>query len=180
MQQDWSANAIRTWTPTQPGSGYQIGVWVRDSTMTSNIGTYVRSMPFTISGTAAALSALSVTGLSASRVSPQPVGTPIRFTASVSGGSSPYQYKWWLFDGTAWTMVRDWSTDPTYTWTPTQAGSAYQIGVWYGFDDDIQHRHWYVRSMSFAVSGSSLPAPSSSPSPRWAQIASAHSRSARP
>jgi large repetitive protein len=158
--QDWSANAVRTWTPTQAGSGYQIGVWVRDSTMTSNIGTYVRSMPFTISGKAAALSALSVTGLNANRVSPQPAGTPIRFTASVSGGSSPYQYKWWLFDGTAWTMVRNWSADATYTWTPTQAGSAYQIGVWVRDSTMTSNVGTYHRSMSFAVSGSSLPAPS--------------------
>jgi hypothetical protein len=52
------------------------------------------------------------------------------FTAAASGGSSPYEYKWWLFDGTTWTVVQSWSTAATWTWTPTAANAGYTISVW--------------------------------------------------
>ena len=45
---------------------------------------------------------LALTGLTSDRTSPQAAGTAITFKAVATGGRSPYQYKWWLFDGTTW------------------------------------------------------------------------------
>lgn len=73
---------------------------------------------------------LAVTSLTANRSTPQPAGTGITFTATVSGGVAPQQYKWWVYDGATWFVTRNWSTDSTWTWTPTTANSAYRIGVW--------------------------------------------------
>jgi hypothetical protein len=45
------------------------------------------------------------------------------------GGVTPYQYRWRVFDGTRWTVLRDWSTSNIYTWTPVVASPMYQIEV---------------------------------------------------
>ena len=54
----------------------------------------------------------------------------ITFTASASGGTAPYQFKWWLWNGTAWNIVQDWSASATFVWTPTVANSGYQVIAW--------------------------------------------------
>ena len=83
-------------------------------------------LSFTITGG----SALTVTNLTANLTAPQPVGASITFTATASGGTTPYQFKWWLWDGSAWRAVRDWGVANTFTWTPTVANSQYQVTVW--------------------------------------------------
>jgi hypothetical protein len=47
-----------------------------------------------------------------------------------SGGLTPYQYKWWVFDGIDWTVVQPWSTSNTFVWTPTTANAGYRVSVW--------------------------------------------------
>jgi hypothetical protein len=152
---DWSSYSTYTWTPTRAGTSYYIGVWVRDSTMTGDVGTYTRSMPFTISGTSSSPAPLALTSLGANRVSPSPVGTAITFTATASGGRSPYQFKWWLFNGTAWVVMREWSSLATLTWTPREAGNSYQIGVWVRDSTMSGNVGTYNRSMSFAITRTS-------------------------
>jgi hypothetical protein len=75
-------------------------------------------------------SSLQLTALTANKTAPQVAGTTITFTASATGGTAPYQYKWWLFDGTSWAVKQDWSSKNTFAWTPTKSNSAYQIRVW--------------------------------------------------
>jgi hypothetical protein len=97
--------------------------------MTTDIGTYNRSMPFAISGSGTVLP-LRITSLVSNLASPQRAGTRVTFTASATGGRPGYQYKWWVFDGTAWIVARDWSTSSTYTWTALPRGSNYFVAVW--------------------------------------------------
>ncbi|MEQ1757158.1 MAG: putative Ig domain-containing protein [Vicinamibacterales bacterium] len=73
---------------------------------------------------------LQLTGLTANKTAPQAAGTAITFTAAATGGSGPYSYKWWLFDGNGWSIVQQWSSANTFTWTPGSASSAYRVGVW--------------------------------------------------
>jgi hypothetical protein len=73
---------------------------------------------------------LTVTGLTSNRLSPQPAGTSIVFTAIASGGVKPYQFKWWIGNGTTSAVAKQWSTSNTFTWTPTSPGSSYAIRVW--------------------------------------------------
>ena len=42
----------------------------------------------------------------------------------------PYQYKWWLWNGSAWNVVQDWSTGATFVWTPAVANPSYQLIAW--------------------------------------------------
>jgi len=66
-----------------------------------------------------------VTGatLTPNKASPQAAGTTITWTASVSGGVSPYSYAWVLSPdgGRTWTLLTGWTTAATYAWTPTTA-----------------------------------------------------------
>lgn len=73
---------------------------------------------------------LTITGLTANRLSPQTVGTSIVFTAIASGGISPHQFKWWVDNGATSTIGQQWSTSNTFTWTPVSPSSTYVIRVW--------------------------------------------------
>jgi len=74
--------------------------------------------------------ALTVTNVVANLPSPQPPGTTITFSATATGGTAPYQYKWWISNGTTSTLGRDWSTSNTFAWTPSAPGPTYTITVW--------------------------------------------------
>jgi hypothetical protein len=75
-------------------------------------------------------SPLTVINLTANRASPQPAATTITFSATASGGTSPYQYKWWIITSTTQTVGRNWSTSSSFAWTPTVANPNYTIRVW--------------------------------------------------
>jgi hypothetical protein len=120
---DWSTSNNFTWTPTLKGN-YKIGVWAKSSgnSVDAPEGNAFRSIDFSVSG-------LAITNLVADKVSPQPGGSAINFTATTAGGLNPIQFKWWLFNGVFWTVVKDWSTSNVFIWTPTLKGN-YKIGVW--------------------------------------------------
>jgi hypothetical protein len=129
--QNWSTNDTMTWTPSTPNANYQIIVWARSASSTMDAAenaNATRTMAFPI--TAAASSPLTLTGLTANMPAPQPVGTPITFNATVSGGTAPHQFKWWVFDGKSWIAMQNWSTSNSWTWTPTSAGGNQRVAVW--------------------------------------------------
>jgi hypothetical protein len=70
-----------------------------------------------------------VQSVTANRTFPVMAGTAITWTANASGGATPLQYRFWRLDGGSWTLVRDYSTTKTYTWTPG-AGEVGQHQVW--------------------------------------------------
>src|SRR5439155_6827556 len=72
----------------------------------------------------------TVTGLSADRSAPQPPRTTVTSSATATGGTPPYQYKWYVGDGTGWSVAQNWSTSSTYAWTPTTANVNYRLEVW--------------------------------------------------
>src|SRR5207237_3863065 len=79
--------------------------------------------------TITAAGGLTFSATTADKASPQAAGTTITFIANPSGGTAPYQYKWWLKSGSTWSMVKDWSSSATYAWTPGTANS-YVVEVW--------------------------------------------------
>lgn len=82
------------------------------------------AMPF---ATQAPVSTL--TGLTADPSPGLPV-TTVTFTATAAGGTAPYQFKWWLWDGAVWTVLVDWSSGNTFAWTPSAPNANYTVGVW--------------------------------------------------
>src|SRR6185503_18863840 len=128
--QNWSAGNAYTWTPSVANSAFRVAVWVRNSGSTADNYDNPQSngsVAFPVNPTTPPL---SVTGLTANLTAPQPVGTPVTFAASVSGGSAPQQFKWMLYDGSNTSVVQAWSTSNTWTWTPTTPNAAYQVTVW--------------------------------------------------
>ena len=131
----WTSSATFAWTPATGNAAYRIGVWVRSAG--SSVDSYENGAVGTVAFPIAAAGggggggqALQLTGLSANVASPQPAGTTVTFMATATGGTGPYQYKWWVFDGTDYRPVQDWTTSATYAWTPTTGNAAYRIGVW--------------------------------------------------
>jgi hypothetical protein len=72
---------------------------------------------------------LTLTGLTADS-GPGLPATTVTFTATAAGGMAPYQFKWWLWDGTTWTVLEDWSTGNSFAWTPSTPNPNYAVGVW--------------------------------------------------
>jgi len=72
---------------------------------------------------------LTLTALTANKSAPQAPGTTITFTATATGGTPPYQYKWWVYNGT-WQIAQTWAASNTFAWTPGTANSGYLVGVW--------------------------------------------------
>ena len=64
----------------------------------------------------------TLTSFTADKVSGQPIGTTINFTATADTGSDTL-YKFYVYDGSSWKSAQDYSTKNTFTWTPTTAGS---------------------------------------------------------
>ena len=81
-------------------------------------------------GTSTSSGPFSITSLTSNRTSPQAPGTLITFTAAASGGRSPYQFKWLVYDGRTWTVVRNWSSSNTFTWSTPAREGAYRVGIW--------------------------------------------------
>jgi hypothetical protein len=125
--QNWSTSATFTWRPTSPGS-YLVAVWGRNNGVTADASQAMAQVAYTITN-APAPQALAITSLTSSVASPQTSGTTVTFTAAATGGQAPYQFKWWVHDGAAWTVAQNWSASATLTWRPTTAGS-YLVAVW--------------------------------------------------
>ena len=158
MLQNWSASNTYTWTPSAANSAYRIGVWVRSAGNTADAYDNPQSngsVAFAINPAPAA-APLTLTSLTANLAAPQPVGATITFTATASGGTAPYQFKWFVFDGKSWIVMQDWSTSNTFTWTPTAAGPKTRIGVWVrsaGSTADAYDNPAANGSIEFAISG---------------------------
>lgn len=128
LLRDWSTTNTYAWRPATANANYRVRVWVRNNGNTVDAPQNTNAageMAFPVN----ASTALSLSNLTSNVASPQAPGTSITWTATATGGSSPYQYKFRVNVGGVWTTARTWSTTNTFTWTPTTAGS-YQVEVW--------------------------------------------------
>jgi len=169
MVRDWAVGTSYTWTPTVASANYQVGVWVRDATMTSDVNSYTRSMAFVISGGSSTpppppppptvTTPVTLQGLTTNLPSPQAPGTAVTFSASVTGGTTPYSTKWWVFNGVSWTLARDWANGTSYTWTPTVANSNYAVGVWVRDATTTADVSSNATWIPFVIAGAATPPP---------------------
>jgi hypothetical protein len=66
-----------------------------------------------------------------SSTSPFAKGKPVTWTASATGATTIH-YKFWMFRKGAWQLMQNYSTNRSFTWTPTWAdqGGPYALQVW--------------------------------------------------
>ncbi len=68
-------------------------------------------------------------GLSPSPASPQGLGVAVTVTGSATGCSSP-QYRFWLnTPGSGWSIVQDYSSTASWSWTSASVAGTYVIEV---------------------------------------------------
>ena len=138
VAREWSTTETLSWQPTTAGS-YMVAVWVRNAESTADASEALAQVPYVISpidGSTESDSSgssgntpLAITGLWSSRASPQVPGRLITFSTAATGGRAPYQFKWWVFDGSSWSVAQDWSTSANLSWQPMIEGM-YVVAVW--------------------------------------------------
>jgi hypothetical protein len=125
IAQNWGAAAMFAWTPAAANVNYLVYVWARSADNTADMSERMVGTAFPILSSFATNVALT-----ADRPAPQVPGTTVTFTAAATGGTAPYEFKWWVYDGTAWTVAQTWSTAATFAWTPTAAYADYLVYAW--------------------------------------------------
>jgi hypothetical protein len=121
----WTPFHTYSWTPGQNNSRFKVGVWVRSAGNLADAAEAAQSMAFAI-----ATPRVDSVALSSDLASPQAPNTTITFTARLTGGRAPHEYKWLIYDGSTWTTAAAWSTSAIFPWTPAVPRSAYKVGVW--------------------------------------------------
>ena len=122
---DYSTDNTFVWTPTVARE-YGVAVQVKSKDYASLTPDAGKKMYFKVINQQSDI--VTITSFTADKPSPQLNGTPITFTATASGGASELLYRFWLYDGESWQVVKDYSTDNTFVWTPTVARN-YMIAV---------------------------------------------------
>ncbi len=122
--QDWSASNSWVWTPANPGT-YSFQVWVRNAGSLTNYDAWLGAGPFVVNQP----QPLAVTSFMANQAFPIPAGSPVNWTATASGGTGPYTFKFWVYNGATWTVGRDWGASNSFAWWPPSPGT-YFLQVW--------------------------------------------------
>jgi len=121
--QDWSLNNQATWTPGAGSSGlYLVQVWVRSVGLGVAYEDWRSSQYVSVSSSSSLILTpnRSLTGLRQ--------GDAVRFTATIGGASGTWEYKFFVYDGTSWSVGANYSTSNFFDWVAT-AGTR-TIEVW--------------------------------------------------
>jgi hypothetical protein len=121
--QDWSVADPFTWVLPAPGS-YRLQVWAHNAGSITALDAW--SEDVVPVGSAVPL---SVTSFTMFPKSPLVVNGPATFTATATGGTGPYAYQLWVYDGVSWSLGRDSDAASSFTWVPPAAGT-YTFQVW--------------------------------------------------
>jgi hypothetical protein len=127
MVQDYSATTTYTWLAANNRAAgiYHLQVYARD---VSSSATYEAVSPVA-NYQMNAVPACTAANLSASPASPGATGAIVTLTGSSATCPSP-RYRFWIQDpGRNWSMVQDYGTANTYTWTQTGLAGTYKTEV---------------------------------------------------
>jgi hypothetical protein len=120
--QDYGVGDTWTLPDTTPAGDYTIAVDVRTSTSVDRDA--VAYLTYRLSAIAPATGVIITPDLE----SPQPAGTGVVFTAA-GIGALEYQYRFWLYDGVAWTLMQDYGLGDTWTMPVDMPAGDYTIAV---------------------------------------------------
>src|SRR5262249_31087054 len=116
-----------TWTPAATGS-YLMQVWARKVGSTASYDVYGTTNYMDV-----AVGPAQITAINVNTALPARTGTAITWTATgVGGTASPLQYRFLMYsEVSGWTVLRDWSTQNSATWTPSASDVGnHLIQVW--------------------------------------------------
>ena len=161
----WTASNTFAWTPASSNPGGRVTVWVRSAGSTADEQEAQAAMDFVIQGTAAVTPAptppptsgaptakVNTVTIGANKVAPQPVGSTTTFTALPSGGVTPYQYKWWVYNGDAWIPMTNWTATNTFAWTSATANAGGRVTVWVRSAGNTRDEAEATAAMDFVIS----------------------------
>jgi hypothetical protein len=123
LVQDYGVGSSWTLPANTPAGNYVIDVDVRTTTTVNRDAVGYASFQI-------ALPAPPATGviITPSLQSPQAPGNAVRFSASGTG-SSGYQYRFLLYDGTSWSLVQDYGVGSSWTLPANTPAGNYVIDV---------------------------------------------------
>ena len=154
-------DSIWTWNTTGlPVGNYLVEAWVRSAGSTAAWEAFSTDAAYTLTASIGPISpATGVTLNPPSPASPQAPGASVTWTAVASGGSGNYQYEFWLFNGTSWSIAKPYgaTNDNTWTWDTTGLATGPYVGGGVGTECRL---HGGVRSVHDGVDlrpGSALP-----------------------
>ena len=122
---DWNPSRTFTLFTLAANPNYRVGAWVRTAGSFVDAPEVAASVAFPI-----VVPRVETLSLSVNPPSPVPPGTIATFTATATGGTAPYEYKWFVYDGFAWTVIADWSTANSLPWTAAPGNPISRVGVW--------------------------------------------------
>jgi len=140
----WASSNTYSWKPTIADNTYSMTACARSSWNTTTTPEACISVPFPIVQPA-------TVSLTANLPAPQTAGTTIRFTAAASGGTAPYQYQWWVSDGTSTVPATGWGTTNPFVWTPTNVDRNYVITVWVRSAGNTVNAPEMTKSIAFPI-----------------------------
>ncbi|WP_160680045.1 triple tyrosine motif-containing protein [Clostridium sp. C8-1-8] len=117
--QDYSSKNSTQWQPYRPAT-QKIKVEVKDR-YSKTIATVYKQISFEVYSTVKAQS------ITSSISSPVTVNTSVKFTANINL-TNGVLYRYYIYDGQSWSMVRDYTYDKMYTWVPSKEGK-YKVKV---------------------------------------------------
>ena len=89
--------------------------------------------------------------LKSNQVFPLAARTPSTWTATATGGSAPLEFRFLLHDGQSWTIVEDWSSARTWSWTPASGDAGrYTLQVWARSAGQATYEAWTGTTFSIA------------------------------
>lgn len=121
LVQDYGNGAVWTMPASTPAGSYVVAVDVRTSSAVYRDAVAYLSYEVTQGPASGVI-------VTPSQPSPHPPGTSVDFIAS-GQGSTNYDYRFWLFDGTNWAQVQDYGNGATWNMPATTAAGDYVIGV---------------------------------------------------
>jgi N-acetylmuramoyl-L-alanine amidase len=110
---DYTTSNEYYWKPTTTGN-YKFSIHIKDHSSNKEYDDY-GVIYYNIVAKA------KINNVTLDKNSPQSLSSIINITATGTSGIEP-QYKFWLFDGDKWSVLKDYSTSNTYTWKPTSPG----------------------------------------------------------
>ncbi|UFT98878.1 SpoIID/LytB domain-containing protein [Radiobacillus kanasensis] len=115
---NYGSSATANWTPNVAGD-YKLVVHAREVGSSKSYDAY-RTLNYKISEPPK----INVSNLTVDKASPQEAGTNINVSAEASGGTS-LEYKFWAenTDTGKWTLIRNYGSSATTSWTPSEAAN---------------------------------------------------------